>query len=64
MIVVIVPKRNTNLYSTIKSLGDMIYGIPTQVILKDNATIGPKSSQVPVLIVTTLGLISRSVYTP
>ena len=45
MIMVVVPVKDTTAYSSIKALGDTLYGIPTQVVLKKNATIGPKSSQ-------------------
>jgi hypothetical protein len=37
------------MYSTVKLLGDTIYGIPTQIVLEKNARIGPKSVQGPML---------------
>ena len=37
--------KESHIYAAIKALGDTIYGIPTQVILKKNTFIGPKSAQ-------------------
>ena len=45
MIIVIFPYKDSNLYSIVKALGDTVYKIPTQIVLKKNAMIGPKSSQ-------------------
>jgi len=45
MIMVIVWGKESNIYAMIKTMGDTIYKIPTQVILKKNTMIGPKSPQ-------------------
>ena len=44
MIAVVVLTKDSNVYSTVKTLGVVSHGIPTEVILKKNASIGPKSS--------------------
>jgi eukaryotic translation initiation factor 2C len=45
MIMVIVWGKESYIYAMIKTMGDTIYKIPTQVILKKNTMIGPKSPQ-------------------
>jgi hypothetical protein len=45
MIMVIVFSKDSYIYAMIKTMGDTIYKIPTQVILRKNTMIGPKSSQ-------------------
>jgi hypothetical protein len=45
IIMVFVPVKDSNIYATVKMLGDIIYGMPTQVILRKNTIIGPKSGQ-------------------
>ena len=45
MIVVIMPFKDSLMYGTVKTLGDTVYGMPTQIVLKKNAMIGPKSPQ-------------------
>ena len=42
---VLVPGKESHIYAAIKTLGDTIFGIPTQVILKKNTFIDNKSAQ-------------------
>ena len=42
---VLVSRKDSVIYAAVKGLGDVIYGMPTQVLLKKNIFIGPKSSQ-------------------
>ncbi len=42
---VFVPGKESHIYAAIKTLGDTIFGIPTQVILKKNTFIDNKSQQ-------------------
>ena len=42
---VLVNRKDSAIYAAVKALGDVIYGMPTQVLLKKNTQIGPKSTQ-------------------